>query len=161
MPELSLPELEAAAQAIAQGMGLPWPPTKHGHLCRDAARAAIAAYLRVAVENRDASEPCQLCGFRVRQVDPTPFALDEEERPVMTDQEKLLALAGWLIGDLDWNDIDGSDRQDALIKHGLAVETIATEADVGDDSDYEVGDTFCRLTELGKAARAAWRASKK
>ena len=79
----------------------------------------------------------------------------------MSDHDNLLALAGWLIGDLDWDDIDGFDRQEALIEYGLAEEAIATEDDVGEFSEYVVGETFCRLTELGKAARAAWRGSKK
>lgn len=80
----------------------------------------------------------------------------------MTDHENLLVLAGWLIGD-DWNwyDIEGLERQEMLVKQGMIIEVTATEADVGKYSEFEVGDTICKLTELGKAARAAWRIGEK
>ena len=46
----------------------------------------------------------------------------------------------------DWDDIDGCDYQDLLIKHGLAIERPATEEDckLNWASEYgvEVGDTI-------------------
>ena len=47
-------------------------------------------------------------------------------------------------------DLDGGDIQDLAEKLGLIVKHIATEADIGEDSDFEVGDTIYKFSDTLK-----------
>lgn len=63
--------------------------------------------------------------------------------------------------DHDHMDIDGSDFQDLLVKHGLMVEAEITAAECEEpwaqEWGYEPGDTFCRYTPLCKELMARAR----
>ena len=50
---------------------------------------------------------------------------------------------------------EGPDLAEAIEKCGLGEYRNATSADLGDDSDYEVGDRILVLTDAGRAAIAA------
>lgn len=48
--------------------------------------------------------------------------------------------------------MDGCDLQEAIEESGLGYWHEATEQDIGENSDYSVGDPIIGLTEAGKAA---------
>jgi hypothetical protein len=53
---------------------------------------------------------------------------------------------------IDGCSIDGADLQEAIVKSGLGEHREATAADIGENSDYRIGDDFVALTEAGKRA---------
>jgi hypothetical protein len=87
---------------------------------------------------------------------PASTATEENVMPA----EPLAALFAelWELS-LDGGTLDCSGVQDMLARTGLAVWREATEADVRDDSTFEVGDPLLALTEEGtrivRAAREA------
>ena len=58
---------------------------------------------------------------------------------------------------MDGGEIDPFDLQEMLARTGLAEWRNATEADVTDSSEYEVGDPILCLTDAGKTVREAGR----
>lgn len=55
-----------------------------------------------------------------------------------------------IIGDYCWNlaDPDGGDIQDIAEKLGLIAPKIATEEDVHEESDFEIGDMIYKFTDI-------------
>jgi hypothetical protein len=67
------------------------------------------------------------------------------------DNEKLKTFARKFIMTECWgyyNEYDGGEIQDFAEKLGLIKQVIATADDIGEDSDYEVGDTIYKSTEI-------------
>jgi hypothetical protein len=79
----------------------------------------------------------------------------EVEIAMPTPLEKFFA-AAWE-SFLDGACWDGPDLGDAIKAAGLGEWREATDADIGDSADYEVGDSILALTDAGKAAIKAAR----
>ena len=76
----------------------------------------------------------------------------EQAQELRVEAEKLKEFARYIIERECWSiyDLDGGDIQDLAEKLGLIEPHIATEEDVDDSTDYEVGDTIFRFTEALK-----------
>lgn len=56
----------------------------------------------------------------------------------------------WDIGGNALGELDGGDVQAFAERLGLIIPHVATEADLHEDSDFEVGDTFYEFSEILK-----------
>jgi hypothetical protein len=92
-----------------------------------------------------------------RPIAEVPEAIPDSKRPVFRNElvvllngyGKLREFARHVLMTSSWGvDIDGGDAQDKAEELGLIAAHIATEDDVNEYSDFGVGDTFYKFTEV-------------
>jgi len=71
------------------------------------------------------------------------YTLEAENKALKEFARKVIEQECWDIFELDRGEI-----QDWAEKAGLIKLCIATEADIDDDSDFDVGDTIYKFTEM-------------
>ena len=71
------------------------------------------------------------------------------------DKEKLVQFARKVIKIACWDgvQIDGFDVQDLAEKYGLVEPHIATAEDIDEDSEFEVGDTIYKYSDILKGRK--------
>ena len=83
---------------------------------------------------------------------PCPICLIEERDQLRAETKPLKEFARKMIEDVCWDllEPDGGDMQEVAEKLGLIKSTKATEEDIDEESDFEVGDTIYKFTDILK-----------
>jgi hypothetical protein len=98
------------------------------------------------MKNKDLKQ-CIVCFY------PTENAgLKSDIEQLQAENKRLKEFARQVIMDVCWDmhEPDGGDMQDIAEKLGLIKPTIATEDDIDDESDFEVGDTIFKFADILK-----------